>query len=81
VSWPKDIPDIVLSMLISKGALKVMASPAMTISLTTRLRFLPITVSMRQLDRASWADHGCHGLNREGGVEAVAVAVVAAVED
>jgi hypothetical protein len=68
-------------MLIGKGTLMMIASPAMTISLTTRLRFLPTMASMQQLDRATWADHGCHGLNREGGAEAVAVAVVAVVED
>ena len=75
----KDVQEIVLSMLISEGTLKMMASPAMTISLTRRLRFLPTTASMRELDRANWADHGCHGLNREGGAEAVVEA--AAVED
>jgi hypothetical protein len=74
----KDIQEIVQSMLIGKGTLMMIASPAMTISLTTRLRFLPTTASMQQLDRATWADHGCHGLNREG--EAEVVVVVAAAE-
>jgi hypothetical protein len=77
----KDVQEIVLSMLISEGALMMMASPAMTISLTRRHRFLPTTASMRELDRATWPDHGCRWLNREEGAEAVAVAVVAAVED
>ena len=75
----KDIQEIAQSMLISTGTLKMIVSLAMTISLMTRLRFLPTTASIRQLDRATWADHKCHGLNREGGAEAVAV--VAAVED
>src|SRR5438270_9418002 len=71
----KDVQEIVLSMLISEGTLKVMAPPAMTISLTRRRRFLPTAASMQELDRATWPDHGYHGLNREGGGEAVAVAV------
>ena len=50
----KDVQEIVLSMLISEGALMMMmASPAMTTSLTRRHRFLPTTASMRELDRAT----------------------------
>jgi hypothetical protein len=77
----KDVQEIVLSMLTSEGALRMMASPAMTISLTRRHRFLPTTASMQELDRATWPDHGCRGLNRGGEEGAEAVAAVAAVED
>jgi hypothetical protein len=76
----KDVQEIVLSILISEGALKMMTFPAMTISLTRRHQFLPITASMRGLDRATWPDHGCRGLNREGGAEAVVVVAAVAVE-
>jgi hypothetical protein len=72
--------EILLSVLTSEGALKMMASPVMTISLTRRHQFLPTTASMRELDRATWPNHRCHGLNRGGGAEVVAAVVVAAVE-
>ena len=76
----KDVQEIVLSLLTSEGALKMMASPVMTISLTRRHRFLPTTVFMRELDRATLPNHGCHGLNRGGEGGAEAVAAVAAVD-